>query len=241
MSTPLTAPTRALAIGAHPDDIEFGCGATLARWARRGTDVHLLILTDGSKGSWDATQDLDELIRTRRTEAIRAAATLARGTVHFGDRVDGEFANDEAARRLVCRIIRSVRPDVVLGHDPWQRYRLHPDHRHAGFATIDGLVAARDPHFFPGDGGAHHRPRTLLLFEADEPNHEEYAAAPDLRTKVDALLCHRSQWRSTMGIDADADDAPAQIEHFADTVRGAARHDGPPARTVERFRLLDEI
>ena len=51
-----------------------------------------------------------------------------------------------------------LRPDVVLGHDPWKRYRLHPDHRHAGLLVCDGIVAARDPHFFPEQGLAHHRP-----------------------------------------------------------------------------------
>ena len=75
----------------------------------------------------------------------------------------------------------------MLGHDPWKRYRLHPDHRHAGWLTVDGIVAARDPHFFPGLGGAHHRPDVLLLFEADEPNHVEPIDAT-IDAKVDALL-----------------------------------------------------
>ena len=51
-------------------------------------------------------------------------------------------------RGEVARVIRTVRPQVVLGHDPWKRYRLHPDHRHAGLLACDGIVAARDPHFF---------------------------------------------------------------------------------------------
>ena len=70
-------------------------------------------------------------------------------------------------------MIRELRPDVVLGHDPWKRYRLHPDHRNAGLLVCDAIVAARDPHFLPEHGLAPHRPSALLLWEADEPNHVE--------------------------------------------------------------------
>ena len=114
--------------------------------------------------------------------------------------MDGELDNGVDERREVARIIRTVRPSVVLGHDPWRRYRLHPDHRAAGFLTVDALVAARDPHFFADLRLAPHRPDVLLLFEADQPNHVEDAYGFE-GTKVDALLCHRSQWESTMGIE----------------------------------------
>ena len=76
-------------------------------------------------------------------------------------------------------MIRTVRPQVVLGHDPWKRYRLHPDHRAAGILVCDAIVAARDPHFFREHGLAHHRPDALLLWEADEPDHvEDVTSAP---------------------------------------------------------------
>jgi LmbE family N-acetylglucosaminyl deacetylase len=100
-----------------------------------------------------------------------------------------------------------VQPDVVLGHDPWKRYRLHPDHRAAGFLLTDSIVAARDPHFFrhhfsvtdlnTGTALKHHRPSSLLLWEADVPNHvEDISASAD--TKLNALLAHASQFESTM-------------------------------------------
>ncbi len=248
-SDSIPAPECALAIGAHPDDIEFGAGATLARWAAAGTDVHFLILTDGSKGSWAVGDDLDALVTTRYAEARDAATALARARVHFGGFIDGELESDRSGRQLVCRVVRDVRPNVVLGHDPWQRYRLHPDHRNAGWLTVDGIVAARDPHFFAGVGGPHHRPDGLLLFEADEPNHFEPAAGWT-DAKVEALLCHRSQWRSTMGIDPDldADDRSHAIEAFRARVVGAMRRDrgpndrGPDDRgPVEGFRYIAEL
>lgn len=203
-STDLPVPASALAIGAHPDDVEFGCGATLARWAAAGCVVHHLVLTDGSKGTWDALADTAALIPVRQDEQRAAARALgATGEVVFLGQVDGELESTMALRAEVAGVIRQLRPQVVLGHDPWRRYRLHPDHRHAGWLTVDGVVAARDPHFFPHQG-PHHRPDALLLFEADEPNHVE-SAVGFVDAKVQALLEHASQLRSTMFIEPDDD------------------------------------
>ena len=125
----LDVPERALAIGAHPDDIEFGCGATLAKWAAAGCHVTMLVLTDGSKGTWDAGTDPMGLLATRQLEQKNAAAALGASGVYFLGRVDGELVDGRAEQAEICELIRTVRPDVVLGHDPWKRYRLHPDHR----------------------------------------------------------------------------------------------------------------
>lgn len=235
---PLPVPARALAIGSHPDDVEFGAGATLARWAEAGCEVHLLVLTDGSKGSWDEGDDLRALVETRETEARAAAHRLGAVDVHFLGYRDGELQSGLAEREAVCRVIRATRPDVLIGHDPWKRYRLHPDHRHAGWLTVDGLVAARDPHFFPA-AGAHHRPAALLLYEADEPNHWEPAAA-HLDAKVAALLEHRSQWHSTMGIRAGHPDEAAQHEAFMAEVRRRATVDASdgPRGLFEAFHAI---
>ncbi len=78
ITTELPTPSRVLAIGAHPDDIEFGCGATLAKWAGAGTEVHLLVLTDGSKGTWDPAGDLAALVETRKREAQAAGGRRSR-------------------------------------------------------------------------------------------------------------------------------------------------------------------
>ncbi len=153
MQLNLPVPARALAVAAHPDDVEFGCGATLAKWAAAGCVVHHLVCTDGSKGSWDPEEDVDALVAARQDEQRAAAKALgATGEVVFLGAVDGELDETRDLRRDMARWIRILQPDVVLGHDPWQRYRLHPDHRHAGFLTIDGIVAARDPHFHPDLG-----------------------------------------------------------------------------------------
>ena len=200
----LPTPSVALAIGAHPDDVEFGAGGTLAKWAAAGCIVHHLVLTDGSKGTWNPDADIDLLRTTRQAEQRDAAARLSNtsarpyaGTVTFGGQIDGELDSGLAMRGEVARCIRTVRPDVVLGHDPWKRYRLHPDHRHAGLLACEGIVAARDPHFFREQSLPPHRPHTLLLWEADEPDHVEDVHA-FVETKLLALEAHASQFESTM-------------------------------------------
>lgn len=155
----IAIPGVALAVGAYPDDVELGAGATLAKWAAAGCRIHQVICTDGSKGSWDPGEDPARLVTLRQDEQRRASIALGgAGDVMFLGWSDGELESGLRQRWQVAACIRSVRPDVVLGHDPWKRYRLHPDHRHAGFLLIDGVVAARDPHFFPELADPPHRP-----------------------------------------------------------------------------------
>jgi LmbE family N-acetylglucosaminyl deacetylase len=237
-SSDLTVPERALAIGAHPDDIEFGCGATLAKWAAAGCRVTLLVLTDGSKGTWEAGTDPMALLTTRQLEQKNAASALGAAGVHFLGRVDGELVDGREEQAAICEIIRTVRPDVVLGHDPWKRYRIHPDHRRAGWLTLDAIVAARDPHFFPEQPVAPHRPACALLFEAEEVDHLESVDAW-IDTKIASLLAHRSQWRSTMGI---TDDGTGRDE-FAAQIRDEATRSAADSGIVaaEPFKLLDDL
>jgi LmbE family N-acetylglucosaminyl deacetylase len=220
-SRDLPTPGRALAIGAHPDDVEFGAGATLARWAEHGCEVSLLVCTDGSKGTWDPSADREALVATRQAEQRDAAAALgARGEVAFLGRVDGELTADRDAVAAVAEWIRRLRPDVVLGHDPWRRHRLHPDHRAAGQLAVEGLVAARDPHFFPEQGIEPHRPSELLLFEADVAGHAEVVGAAHVDAKLAALESHRSQFESTMFVSAD--DAGDELDRFRRRIRDEA-------------------
>jgi LmbE family N-acetylglucosaminyl deacetylase len=177
----------------------------------------------------------------RQDEQRAAARALGgAGDVVFLGRVDGELEPGVDERRELAGWIRRLQPDVVLGHDPWRRYRLHPDHRHAGFLVTDAIVAARDPHFFPELALAPHRPSTLLLWEADEPNHVEDVTS-SIDAKLRALLEHRSQFRSTHRIDDPADEA--QVERFRAHIAARAAEHGADAGFAygERFRVVADL
>lgn len=232
----LPVPASALTVGAHPDDAEFGAGGTLARWAAAGCAVTMLILTDGSKGTWDESLATPDLIRWRREEQQRAAEELgAAGVVHL-DHVDGELQNTIELRAEICHWIRTLRPQVVLGHDPWRRYMLHPDHRAAGMGLIDGVVAARDHLFFPDQGLEKHRPEAILLWQADEADHwEDITGTFD--QKIRALLCHSTQAGTTMG-DAHGSDGARQefVRRMRDLAAGMGAGAGLAA--AEAFKLI---
>ena len=241
IQTNLATPARAMAIGAHPDDVEFGCGGTLAKWAAAGCEIHHLVCTDGSKGSWDPSEDVARLVATRQEEQREASRRLGgQGDVVFLGWPDGELEAGLRQRWEVAYWIRTLRPDVVLGHDPWKRYRLHPDHRNAGFLATDGIVAARDPHFFPEQGAPPHRPATLLLWEADEPDHVEDVSA-HAATKLDALLAHRSQFRSTMRIEDP--EAGAEVDEFRQRLYGRLAEQGALAglEVGEAFKAMRHL
>jgi LmbE family N-acetylglucosaminyl deacetylase len=261
-STNLETPTRALAIGAHPDDVEFGCGGTLAKWAQAGCEIFHVICTDGSKGTWDPDVDPALLVAQRQREQRDAARELGGARqladVVFLGWIDGELEHGLRQRWEVAYWIRKFKPDVVLGHDPWRRYRIHPDHRAAGFLVTDGIVAARDPKFFSEQQVAPHRPTSLLLWEADEPDHVEDISG-FLDTKVRALLAHASQYETTMRIDktgnhrdnrpdSELKSEPSQPENeqvaaFRQAVAEAATKTGRLANVAagEAFKILRKL
>jgi LmbE family N-acetylglucosaminyl deacetylase len=225
------AARRVLALGAHPDDVELQAGGSLAAWARQGAHVELACFTAGEKGSPDPAADQVELGRVRRAEATEAARALGASVpVHFLGAVDGELEVTMALRLAVARLVRTARPDVVLGHDPWRRWLLHPDHRAAGLLTVDGVVAARDPLYAPSlaaEGLPAHRPHTVLLFGTDTPD-ELVDVTATMDAKLAALRAHASQiadhedlqrrirtWNAAIGADAGL--AYAEAFHTLDT------------------------
>lgn len=240
-TTDLTTPASALVIVAHPDDAEFQAGATLAKWSRGGAIVHHLVLTDGSKGTWDADVDQDALVRRRQHEQRDAALALgATGECLFLGETDGELGAGTELRGRVAEVIRRLRPEVILGHDPWKRYRLHPDHHAAGRLCVDGIVAARDPFFHPEQlraGLQPHRPAALLLFEADEDNHTETVEEVDLIKRLAALEAHVSQMETTHFYRVgDGDPLDAFRRRERDRLESAGTTTGVPL--AERYHLI---
>ena len=194
------APTSLLVVMAHPDDMEFSAGATVARWSDAGCHVELCLCTDGDKGTSDADRSPAEVAAQRRAETDAAAAVLGVRAVHRLGHPDGTLVADLGLRRDIVRVIRSVRPAAVLTSDPMRRYGPtflnHPDHRAAAEACLDAVFpSARDPLVFPellAGGLEPHRVADVWLTNPVEPSHAVDVSA-HIDRKLDALREHRSQ------------------------------------------------
>lgn len=141
---------RILVILAHPDDPEFFCGGSIARWTHAGHHVSYCLLTCGDKGTQDRSITPDALCSLRQEEQNAAAAVLGVDQVRFLDYPDGYLVPDIQLRKDITRVIREEQPDVLVTCDPTnlyvkETYLNHPDHRAAGQATLDAVFpAARD-------------------------------------------------------------------------------------------------
>lgn len=202
MSEEVAPPTGpVLAVFAHPDDAEISAGATMAKWAAAGREVHLLILTNGDRGSSDPAADRAELARARAVETEAAAGVLGLASAQVLGTHDGELENVPEVRADVVRAIRELRPDTVLTCDPtaWifeNRYYNHRDHRTAGEIALDAVFpAAGNPHFFAEQLAGDMRPHDVAdvwLGWSNEPTHHEDVTG-FLATKLAALAEHASQ------------------------------------------------
>jgi LmbE family N-acetylglucosaminyl deacetylase len=224
---------RVLAIFPHPDDAEFSCGGTMARWAREGNEVTLCLVTDGASGSDDPAMTPALLAETREREQREAARILGISDVLFLRKRDGTIEHTMELRRELTRVMRRVRPDILICGDPsvfWHgnEYINHPDHR----ATADAVLAAA----FPSSGNRLYFPE--LLVEGLEPwkIKDIYVASPavadtwvditsTIGLKIDALKAHASQ----MG-DWDP------TETIQEWGRGDGEKHDPPVEFAEDFR-----
>lgn len=191
-----------LGVAAHPDDLDFAAGGTIAKLTANGTQVFYLILTNGSRGTADAARNADELIQKRQQEQQAAAQFLGVEAVFFCDYQDGELVNSSDVRRDIVRHIRKIKPDMVITLDPSMIYAAemgfvnHPDHRAAGQATLDATYPlARDRWSFPEleeEGLQPHNTATLLLANFTEHNYCVDITGT-LDKKIHALMKHVSQ------------------------------------------------
>jgi LmbE family N-acetylglucosaminyl deacetylase len=196
-------PQRILVVLAHPDDPEFFCGATLALWAAAGHEVIYYLLTCGDKGFNDSTPpDMtpDALCAIRHEEQEAAAAVIGAKAVHWLERPDGYLVPDIELRREVVRIIRKIKPDILVTCDPqnlFATYGLnHPDHRAAGQVVLDAVFpAAGNKEYFPElvrEGLQPHMPKEVWVSLTSQPNTVMDVTAT-WSTRLDALLHHATQ------------------------------------------------
>jgi LmbE family N-acetylglucosaminyl deacetylase len=224
-------PGRALAVYAHPDDADVSCGGTLALWAAAGSEVHLLIVTAGDKGSRDAAVDPRELARRRSSETDEAAQALGLGAVHRLGLPDGSVEDTVDLRRELVGYVRRLRPDAVLCPDPTalvfgDRYVNHRDHRVTGSVTLDAVASTAGlPLYFPDQGAAHQVGWVMLSGTLTPTAWVDVTGSID--AKVAAVQSHRSQV-----------DGPE--EWVAGAVRSRAADEGRKVGVAyaEAFRLV---
>ncbi len=193
---------KILVILAHPDDPEFFCGASLARWAKAGHDIHYFLLTCGDKGFEDAREAPEKICAIRHAEQQAAARVVGVTSVRFLDLADGYLTPSLDLRREVVRAIRQEKPDILVTCDPTRLFVAdrginHPDHRCAGQVVLDAVFpAAGNPHFFPelikNEGLTPHMPSEVWVSLPEQPN-VTLDVTDTWNIKMQALHQHKSQ------------------------------------------------
>jgi LmbE family N-acetylglucosaminyl deacetylase len=228
-------PARALVVGAHPDDADFGAGGLVATWAARGCEVTVVCVTDGDGGGFDASVPREDVPTIRRAEQQAAADALGAKECVFLGRPDGAVEVDQALRRDLARVIRERRPEAVVTHAPERNYRFvflyHPDHLATGAAVLAAVYPdARNEFAFP---------------ELDLPTWEvgqvwQFGGPAD-DTAVDVTDVFEAKVRACSAHDSQTPMLDRSVEaELRDMLGTAAREHGlPQGRFAEVFQRLD--
>ena len=228
---------RVLCFAAHPDDIDFGAAGTVAAWTAAGVEVSYCIMTDGDAGGFDPDQR-DEIVRLRSEEQRRAAALVGVTDIHYLHERDGYLEPTHDVIREVVRLIRRLRPDVVLAMHPernWSRIqKSHPDHLAVGEAVTRAVYPAlENPFAYPelaAAGLEAYKLPWLWLFAGPEERENHFVDVTDqVDGKLAAIHIHVSQH--------------PDVEAMERTVRGlmvrtAERAGLPAGRSAEAFHVV---
>ncbi|MFZ2097786.1 MAG: PIG-L deacetylase family protein [Anaerolineales bacterium] len=229
------SPQKVLVVMAHPDDPEFYCGATTARWVRAGHQVSYCVITCGDKGTKDLMIGSDELCSIRQTEQQSAAKVLGVEDITFLNYPDGYLVPDLNLRRDITRVIRTVRPDILVTCDPQTLFTQngglnHPDHRAAGQATLDAVFPAARDHLnfvelWKNEKLEPHVVREVWVAGTLQPD-VTLDVTETWEIKLNALFKHKSQI--------------GEPEKFTERMRSRRAADSTPEhpRYEEKFRRL---
>lgn len=183
-----------LLIMSHPDDAELSCGGSIAKWSQQN-EVYYIIISSGERGSWDKKESIFNIGKRREKEAVEAAKYLGVKKVIFLRHTDGEIGEAKTLKLEIAALIRYIKPNTIVTHDPlWSRY-FYPDHRPTALAAIEATIIAQEWHFYPflqEIGLAPHRPEELLLTPTDRPTFVNDITGT-LKKKIEAISFHKSQ------------------------------------------------
>ena len=228
----------AVALFAHPDDAEFMCGGTIAAWCAAGTDVHYVVITDGSAGSNEPGKTRAEISEVRLREQRAACEALGVKSVTFLGETDGMLEVNLDTRRKVCREIRRLRPEVLVAPDParlWygNSYINHWDHKQAGLLALtvvmpDGPTRPMFPELLD-EGLEPYEVPNLWLASVDADTYVDITDSMD--TKLTALAAHASQ---------GADQAFDRVRERAEELAKQANLEYRYAEAFKTFRFVDD-
>lgn len=190
-----------MAVMAHPDDIEFICGATVAKWASQGQEITFVLGTSGDKGSDDPSYSSESLMEAREAEQRAAADILGVSNVEFLRMRDAELVADLETRKKITRVIRKFKPDAVICQDPTARFQgsyiQHPDHLAMGESVLAAIYpSARDRLTFPellAEGFEPHKVKEVYIAAGDQSVDYFEDVSEFLEKKFEALKAHKSQ------------------------------------------------
>ncbi|HEY1013000.1 MAG TPA: PIG-L family deacetylase [Herpetosiphonaceae bacterium] len=201
---------RVLVVVAHPDDAEFMCGGTLARWHREGHEISYCLITDGNHGSSDPEMTTERLAAIRQDEQRAASAVFGAEDVTFLHFVDAELEPTLAVRKAITREIRRHRPHVVLCQDPMMfysdTYANHPDHRAAGEASLAAIMPSASTRLiYPellADKLEPYNVSEIYLMGTGNADTWVPLEEQDILKKVESLRCHVSQIGTKWDVEA---------------------------------------
>ena len=192
-------PKTVMIFAAHPDDVEYSAGGTVARMIREGARAIGVIASDGCRGSFEL--DGETLVAVRAEEARRAAKVMGAEPPVLLGHPDLELDRLEAGllREQFIRLIREHHPDVVIAHDPFAPYEPHPDHRAVGWAASDALAFSPLPLVHPehlADGlDPHFVPEKYFFSDPPATTNKVVDTSETMAAKMAALAEHKSQVR----------------------------------------------
>lgn len=192
---------RVLVVVAHPDDVDFGCAGSVARWSDAGATVSYCIITDGDAGGFDPDVARSDIPGIRRGEQTAAAEAVGVDDIRFLGYADGRLEVTLELRRDISRVIRQTRPRRVVTQSPLRSldsmYRNHPDHIAAGEATCCAVYPdARNPFTFPellAEGHEAWSVEELWIVGSAEEADTFVDITDTFDRKMKALRCHASQ------------------------------------------------
>jgi len=219
-----------LAVGAHPDDLEFGCSMTVKKFIEEGYDAYYVIITNGENGFKKKVKTVQERIDIRKKEQLEAAKKIGVKKVYFFGEKDCFLEYKESVRKKLTLLIKALKPEVVFGFDPANNdfnsiNLFHRDHRTAALLAFDSVFAAKNEYIYPHKNGAH-KVEKMFLFVSNKPNYF-LDITTDIDFKLDVLSSYKSQFPN--------------FENFVRFYKENFSSLHPDYRYSESFRVLDIV